>query len=219
MIKDLLSKIKCFNGEAYVKLENGYPYYTRGCAGGKDMCIKAWRLFGNVYFSVRKRYVNGFSEYGKNKLCGIFGWNSQFEKLVVIADGSRYYIEDMPWILVGEGWRKVVGHPQVVFNTKTLKYYGFSHRACMGFGVGDMLFDIGHETEKTKVMYCNNKSFRKAFIKVLKEYDKDDDAWSFNDTLKNGIVEVVPFRMRGTKIIETRAEALKAADNFADYVS
>lgn len=56
------------------------------------------------------------------------------------------------------------------------KYFGWSHRAIVGFGIGDMIF----------------------------EEDFEDDE--------------VPFVMHGTKRIETKEDARRAALNFAEYV-
>lgn len=218
-MKDLLRLIKSLDGKAYVKFEKGYPYYSCGCKdGGRDTCIKGWELWGNYYVSVRKRNVKGFSQYGREIIYTIFGNNCQINRFRVVADNNAYFMDMMRWAL-NKDMRMVKGHPNVMYNVKTRKYYGFSHRGHMGFGIGDTLFDVENENEDFYRMYCTNKAFRKSFIKTLKFYDRKNDGEGFYSLIKGGISAVVPFCKRGTKVITSREEAIKAAENLSEYLS
>jgi hypothetical protein len=82
--------------------------------------------------------------------------------------------------------------PKHVLYARNLdKYVGWSHRAAQFFGIGDMLFD---ENWKPSSGFQSESE--------ISEY------------LSN-----LPFVQRGEKVIETKTEAIKAARNFAIYVS
>ena len=105
-------------------------------------------------------------------------------------------------------------NPQVMFSRKSHKYYGYSHRGGAFFGIGDMLFD---EDKEKETLYYRNKSFRISFIKHLIKYI--NNPFDFEDLVTNSITSIVPFKCRGSKIIEDMQEAYIAASNFAKYLS
>lgn len=70
---------------------------------------------------------------------------------------------------------------------------------------------------KIKKYIIKAKNIEKKFIKSLK-HDINDE-FMFRETVHGGITDIVPFRNRGNKLIETKEEAFKAAENFAKYVS
>ena len=87
------------------------------------------------------------------------------------------------------------------FNPVKKLWYGWSHRATMAFAIGDYLFDV-----KWKII-PGDKDFEK--------YQKDSSA---NNISANNIMDIIPFKRRGFKKIETLEEARQAAINFAEYV-
>ena len=111
---------------------------------------------------------------------------------------------------------------EVLFDKKNNRYIGYSHRAFQSFGIGDMLFD--KNVTPNKDFYYKNKKYRFEYLKTLFKYHIKNDWHLFMDLCEDtiigyGIMNVVPFREQGRKIIETKEEAFEAACNFAKYVS
>ena len=76
--------------------------------------------------------------------------------------------------------------------------YGFTHRGGNKFKIGDRLFDGNYKPTKD-------------------DYSEDElgKNWMDND----GISYVIPFKLRGSKLIETMEEAFIAAKNMSNYLS
>ncbi len=75
------------------------------------------------------------------------------------------------------------------FSETKNKWYGWSHRAICGFGIGDKLFD--------------------------KNWTPDGSKPSFN----NPVTDKLKFTERGAVTIKTLDQAKEAAENFSRYVS
>lgn len=116
-----------------------------------------------------------------------------------------------------------------MFDKKSQKYFGFSHRAITGFGIGDMLFNLSYGTGEAKPKedlssYYSSRKLRRKYILSLLKYHIKNDWNGFMDLCEDeiighGISSIVPFKERGRKRIETLDEAFEAAKNFAEYVS
>ena len=113
---------------------------------------------------------------------------------------------------------------QVMFDAKSQKYIGYSHRGMASFGIGDMLFSSAELTKKEKLEYYKNRKYRRKYLLALLEYHIKNDWFMFRDLCEDeiighGIMSIVPYRERGRKRIETNEEAFMAAKNFAEYIS
>ena len=88
-------------------------------------------------------------------------------------------------------------------------YVGYSHRAAYLFSVGDKLFDetyVPTQKDFTEEQWA-------AFEEEVREKNENNQDW------ETSITDVIPFRYRGGKTIQTLDEAKQAAINFANYVS
>jgi hypothetical protein len=63
-----------------------------------------------------------------------------------------YYLDSMLWILKMIDDVELTKNPQVIYNRKLNKYFGYSHRAVQSFGPADMLFDLENE-DKEKIKF------------------------------------------------------------------
>ena len=216
-------KYKLFNGKGYITIQNKYNDYNEHCGDIKDIFITQIKIpFTNYAIALRKRNVSTFSDYGLERIKSVFGqYNYKVNKLQVIRinkskDSQNYifYMLDYVWMLNPKYNFICCKNPQVMFSRKLHKYYGYSHRGGAFFGIGDMLFD---ENKDKETLYYRNKSFRISFIKHLIKYV--NDPFDFEDLVINGIKSIVPFKCRGSKIIEDMQEAYTAASNFAKYLS
>jgi len=134
---------------------------------------------------------------------------------------------------IREGWRYVnnylrvdIGDPRGV--AKVIKkdtyrtdspevegYYGYTHRGGSIFRVGDRLFDMEYKPKAEDYPSDLWLKWKAEYDKVLSEADELSFKWSVED----GISTVIPFRYRGSKIIENLAEARLAAINMSNYLS
>ncbi len=202
--------INIYNGNFYMEISKESPYWSN-CS---DKIIKAYRVF-KIYFAIRKRNVTGLNQRAINICKKVFGNDCEILNYVVKCNnGNVYYLDDCKFIFNGDYW-DITNNPYVFFNVTKNKFVGYSHRGHGYFGRGDMLFDIDKEDES---FYYNQKEFRNKFIERLKYYNKHNDVFLFEDLIHDGIKNIVPFRKRGNKIIETWEDAERAASNFAKYL-
>jgi hypothetical protein len=95
-------------------------------------------------------------------------------------------------------------------------YYGYTHRGGQTFKIGDRLFQEHHKPQKEDYTEKEWTKFEKKFQKSLANAEDDlDRKW----IEKDGISYVIPFKMRGPKIIENWDEARQAAINMSKYLS
>lgn len=101
-------------------------------------------------------------------------------------------------------------------NDNIVGYYGYTHRGGQTFKIGDRLFQENYKPQKEDYTEKEWTEFEKKFQKSLD--DAEDD--SHRDWMEeDGISYVVPFRLRGPKLIETWEEARQAAINMSKYLS
>jgi len=105
-------------------------------------------------------------------------------------------------------------------NDKIESYYGYSHRGGQSFKIGDKLFDYNYNPQKED--YTEDEW--NGFISKQKESIKRgiDDGWFKNEEegyKETPISDVIPFKMRGVKIIENWDDAKQSAINMSNYLS
>ncbi len=93
--------------------------------------------------------------------------------------------------------------------------YGYTHRGGNMFKIGDRLFDGDYEPVKEDY---DEEQWNEWETKYNELYETEDELgrrWMDAD----GISYVIPFKLRGSKIIETMEEAFNAAKNMSNYLS
>jgi len=101
-------------------------------------------------------------------------------------------------------------------NDNIVGYYGYTHRGGQTFKIGDRLFQENYNPKKEDYSEKEWAKFEKKFQKSLANAEDDlDRKWIEED----GISHVIPFRLRGPKLIETWEEARQAAINMSKYLS
>ena len=93
--------------------------------------------------------------------------------------------------------------------------YGYTHRGGQMFKIGDRLFDEKYKPKKEDYDEEQWSEFEKEFQKSYDEADELEKNWMDND----GISYVMPFKLRGSKLIETMEEAFISARNISNYLS
>lgn len=96
-----------------------------------------------------------------------------------------------------------------------LGMYGYTHRGGCLFRIGDKLFD--HKYKPVKEDYEEElwDTWETRFKELYDEEDELGKKWMDED----GISYVIPYNMRGPKVIETMREAFEAARNMSKYLS
>lgn len=212
---------RIYKGKYKLRIAREYPYYG---TGGRTLYEVMFYKFG-ISISLWVYHDGAFPEYSEwalKKINEIFPDATIDEYSNVHWEGKVYYRDIIKWILSYN--LKPTWCPQVMFDEKSQKYIGFSHRGSASFGIGDMLFQGEKPSQKEKTMYYKNPKYRLKYILTLLKYHIKNDWYMFEDLCEDniighGITNIVPFKERGIKRIETKEEAFAAAKNFAEYVS
>jgi len=93
--------------------------------------------------------------------------------------------------------------------------YGYTHRGGQLFKIGDRLFDSKYKPTKDDYPEEEWFKYENRFKELYEEEDELGKEWMDRD----GISYVIPFKLRGSKIIETMEDAFEAAKNMSDYLS
>jgi len=93
--------------------------------------------------------------------------------------------------------------------------YGYTHRGGNMFRIGDRLFDEKYKPVKEDYDEEQWSKWEKQFNESYEKGDELDKKWMED----SGISYVIPFKLRGPKIIETMGEAFEAAKNMSNYLS
>lgn len=202
---------KCFNGKLYLTIEK-FPYYNY-C--GNDILVKKLFTipFVNKSIVLRKKGITNLTNYGRNIITNVFGAFKE-NGLYVEVNTGIYNILDYSFLLDESMKYKNTNTYGVIYSYKTKKYYGFTYRGIMGFGIGDMLFDINNENTS---IYYNSIKYRIKYLYTL--IRAITCKFRFRYLIEDGIKDIIPFNKRGSKIIETKEEAKQAAINFMKYIS
>jgi hypothetical protein len=101
-------------------------------------------------------------------------------------------------------------------NDNVVGYYGYTHRGGQTFKIGDRFFQEDYEPVSEDYSKEEWKKFEIKFQKSLANAEDDlERKWM----KESGISYVIPFKMRGPKVIETWEEAREAAINMSKYLS
>lgn len=133
-------------------------------------------------------------------------------------DEARWYVKNQ--MIVDEDYPHGVAAvivPETYGTDKPIieGMYGYSHRGGQMFKIGDRLFD---EKYTPKEEDYDSKQWGEWKAKFQETYDAGDELdkkWMDSD----GISYVIPFKLRGPKLIETMEEAFTAAKNISNYLS
>ena len=87
-------------------------------------------------------------------------------------------------------------------------FYGYTHRGGCLFKIGDRLFDENYIPTLDELL-------KPEFKKIIKKAKKSD----LDECETERLVSYMPFRMRGSVIIETMEQAEQAAINLSKYLS
>jgi len=101
-------------------------------------------------------------------------------------------------------------------NNNIFGYYGYTHRGGQTFKIGDRFFQEDYVPKKEDY---TKEEWEKFKIKFQKSLDNAEDDLERNWMEESGISYVIPFKMRGPKVIETWVEAREAAINMSRYLS
>lgn len=93
--------------------------------------------------------------------------------------------------------------------------YGYTHRGGQLFRIGDRLFDSKYEPKKEDYLEEDWNRYESEFNEAYEKEDELGKKWMDTD----GISYVIPFKFRGSKVIETMEEAFEAAKNISKYLS
>ena len=93
--------------------------------------------------------------------------------------------------------------------------YGYTHRGGNIFRIGDRLFDEKYKPVKGDYTEEEWEKWETEFNEKHEEGDELDKKWME----MGGISYVIPYRLRGSKLIETMEEAFEAAKNMSNYLS
>jgi hypothetical protein len=92
---------------------------------------------------------------------------------------------------------------------------GYTHRGAQLFRIGDRLFDGKYKPTKEDYPEDEWNQYEQRFKDLYEEEDELGKRWMD----ANGISEVIPFKLRGSNMIETMEDAFEAAKNMSDYLS
>ena len=205
---------KCFNGKLYLTIEK-FSYYRFYSYSSSDILVKKLFTipFVNKSIVIRKKGITNLTDYGRTIITNVFGTFKE-NGLYVETNTGTYNILDYSFLLDESMKYKNTNTYGVAYSDKTKKYYGFTHRGIMGFGIGDTLFNINNENTS---IYYNSIKYRIKYLYTL--IRAITCKFRFKYLIEDGIKDVIPFNKRGSKIIETKEEAKQAAINFMKYIS
>ena len=214
---------RIYKGKYRLRIAREYPSYV---TKGRTLCKVLFYRFG-VSISLWVYHNESspqYSEWTLKKINKIFP-NAEIDKHSNVHwNGEVYYRDCVRWMLSNKLDLKPTASPQVMFDEKSQKYIGFSHRGMASFGIGDMLFSDTELTRVEKFEYYKNRKYRRKYLLALLKYHISNN-WSMfenlceDETIGHGITSIIPFKERGSKRIETKEEAFTAAKNFAEYIS
>lgn len=212
-----------YKGKLKLRIARECPYYG---TVGRTLHKVLFYKFG-ISVSLWIHYDTTFPEYTEyaiNKISKIFPGGVIDEYSNVHWEQKTYYRDNIEWMLNDKLDLKPTASPQVMFDEKSKRYIGFSHRGRVSFGIGDMLFNDRELSRKEKSNYYKSRKYRRKYLLTLLKYHLKGD-WSMfedlceDDIIGHGIMQIVPFKEKGSKKIEVQEEAFEAARSFAEYIS
>ena len=214
---------RIYKGKYKLRIAREYPYY--GTAGRSLYKVLFYR-FG-ISISLWVYHDDAFPEYSEwalKKINKIFPGAEIDIYSNIHWEGKIYYRDSVKWMLSDKLDLRPTSSFQVMFDAKSQKYIGYSHRGAESFGIGDMLFQDAKPSPKEKIMYYKNRKYRRKYLLTLLKYHINNNWSMFEDLCEDeiighGIKNIIPYNERGVKVIETKEEAFEAAKNFAEYIS
>jgi hypothetical protein len=243
MIEKLIKNTTPYLGKLVLKFEK-HPYYTSS-QDGKLNKVHLNLGFTKLVSRMKPRQVmEGYSNIDPKKIelinkytGGVIGthkWGDDDEYVLensfLTKDGKYIGDIDTAWWYFQNAMTVCEDYPHgvaVVWNTskfdKTLVsgqdgikgYYGYTHRGGSTFKIGDRLFEEDYDPV---VEDYDRKEFEKYWKKYVKQHSRADDVdrkWIYG----NGIKAVMPFNIRGKKVIKNWEQAREAAINMSKYLS
>lgn len=212
-----------YKGKLKLRIAKEYPYYT---TAKRTLHKVLFHKFG-ISVSLWVHHDSDFPEYtdwALQKINQIFPGAEIDEYSNVHWKGKTYYRDSVKWMLSNKFDLKPTTSSRVLWDEKSQKFIGYSHRGKASFGIGDMLFCDTELTKRQKIKYYKNRKYRRKYLLALLKFHITDNWSMFEDLCEDeiighGIMSIVPFREKGDKRIETKEEAFIAAKNFAEYIS
>ncbi len=133
-------------------------------------------------------------------------------------DEARWYVKNK--LMVDEdyphGVAAVITEDTYGTDTPVIEgMYGYTHRGGNKFKIGDRLFDGDYKPVKEDYSEEEWNKYETEFNELYDSENESGKKWMDAD----GISYVIPFGLRGSKIIETMEEAFDAAKNMSNYLS
>jgi hypothetical protein len=94
-------------------------------------------------------------------------------------------------------------------------YHGYTHRGGQTFKIGDRLFDPSYKPKEEDYEEWEWRGWEYKYLELYGKSDELDKKWM----RESGISYVIPYKKRGSKVIETLEEALQAAINMSKDLS
>jgi hypothetical protein len=94
-------------------------------------------------------------------------------------------------------------------------YYGYTHRGGSSFKIGDRLFQEDYTPSEEDYPMWEWMGFESDFHKAYEKGDDLDKKWMD----ESGVGHVIPFKLRGPKVITRFDECREAAINMSKYLS
>jgi hypothetical protein len=98
-------------------------------------------------------------------------------------------------------------------------YCGYTHRGAQIFRIGDRLFDELYEPKEKDYPAEQWAGWVKEYNDGIAKAEAEGDTWWADDIRNDGISRYIPFKLRGSKVIETLEEAAQAAINLSKHLS
>lgn len=133
-------------------------------------------------------------------------------------DEARWYVKNQ--MMVDEEYPRGVAAVITAETYGTEKpviegMYGYTHRGGNMFKIGDRLFDEHYNPVKEDYDEEQWNEWETRFKELYEEGDELDKSWMDD----SGVSYVIPFKLRGPKLIETMEEAFIAARNMSKYLN
>jgi hypothetical protein len=104
-------------------------------------------------------------------------------------------------------------------NDELIGYYGYTHRGGQTFKIGDRLFDEKYEPKEEDYSSEQWQNWMNEYNNRIIEAESNNDTWWADDIRRDGISRFIPYKLRGSKIIENWGDAIQAAKNMSNHLS
>jgi len=98
-------------------------------------------------------------------------------------------------------------------------YCGYTHRGAQIMRIGDRLFEETYEPKQEHYTQEQWQGWVNDYYDSLAEAEAEGNQFWIQNIKEDGISACIPFKMRGSKVIETFEEAAQAAINLSKHLS